>query len=169
MQLLGGLSGKQFLSQFWQKKPLLIRNAISDFKGVVQASELFALAARPDIESRIVRRDRGTWKVHEGPISRSALGRLPSADWTMLVQGLNLEVPAADALLRRFAFVPHARLARGGGAGASPGGTTRRSTPGRRSRSCGASAPNAAGCSGRETCSTCRRDGRTTVSHSIRA
>jgi 50S ribosomal protein L16 3-hydroxylase len=125
MQLLGGLTGKQFLSQFWQKKPLLIRNAISDFKGVVQAPELFALAARPDVESRIVRRDRGTWKVHEGPISRSALGRLASADWTMLVQGLNLEVPAADALLRRFAFLPHARLddvmvsyaVRGGGVG----------------------------------------------------
>ena len=125
MQLLGGLTGKQFLTQFWQKKPLLIRNAISDFKGVVQAPELFALAARPDVESRIVRRERGTWKVHEGPISRSELGRLSSADWTMLVQGLNLEVPAADALLRRFAFLPHARLddvmvsyaVRGGGVG----------------------------------------------------
>jgi len=110
MQLLGVLTGKQFLSQFWQKKPLLIRNAISGFKGVVQAPELFALAARPHVESRIVRRERGTWKVHEGPISRSALGRLPSADWTMLVLGLNLEVPAADALLRRFAFLPHARM-----------------------------------------------------------
>jgi len=110
MQLLGGLTAKQFLSQFWQRKPLLIRNAISDFKGVVQASELFALAERPDIESRIVRRDRGTWKVHEGPISRAQLGRLPRSDWTILVQGLNLEVPEADALLRMFGFLPHARL-----------------------------------------------------------
>ncbi|HYC15199.1 MAG TPA: cupin domain-containing protein, partial [Stellaceae bacterium] len=106
MQLLGGLTARQFLSQFWQKKPLLIRNAISDFKGVVQAPELFALAARPDVESRIVRRVRGAWKVQEGPISRADLGRLPRSDWTILVQGLNLEVPAADALLRRFRFLP---------------------------------------------------------------
>jgi 50S ribosomal protein L16 3-hydroxylase len=110
MQLLGGLTARQFLSQFWQKKPLLIRNAISDFKGVVQASELLALAARPDVESRLVRREHGTCKVQEGPISRAELGRLPRSNWTILVQGLNLAVPAADALLRRFRFLPHARL-----------------------------------------------------------
>jgi 50S ribosomal protein L16 3-hydroxylase len=110
MQLLGGLTATQFLSHFWQRKPLLIRNAISNFKGVVQAPELFALAARPDVESRIVRRERGAWKVRDGPISRADLGRLPRSNWTMLVQGLNLEVPAADALLRRFRFLPHARL-----------------------------------------------------------
>jgi 50S ribosomal protein L16 3-hydroxylase len=110
MQLLGGLTATQFLSQFWQKKPLLIRNAISDFKGVVQASELLALAQRPDVESRIVRRDRGTWKVQQGPILRADVVRLPRSNWTILVQGLNLELPAADALLRRFRFLPHARL-----------------------------------------------------------
>jgi 50S ribosomal protein L16 3-hydroxylase len=125
LQLLGGLTTKQFLSQFWQRRPLLIRDAISNFKGVVQAPELFALAARPDIESRIVRRERGRWKAHEGPISRAQLGRLPRTGWTILVQGLNLEVPAADALLRSFRFLPHARLddvmvsyaVRGGGVG----------------------------------------------------
>jgi 50S ribosomal protein L16 3-hydroxylase len=110
LQLLGGLTTKQFLSQFWQRRPLLIRNAITSFKGVVQAPELFALAARSDIESRIVRRDRGRWKVYEGPISRAQLGRLPRTGWTILVQGLNLEVPAADALLHSFRFLPHARL-----------------------------------------------------------
>lgn len=110
MQLLGGLTATQFLSQFWQRKPLLIRNAISDFKGVVQAPELFALAARPDVESRIVRRDRGEWTVRDGPISRAELRRLPRSDWTILVQGLNLELPAADALLRSFRFLPWARL-----------------------------------------------------------
>jgi 50S ribosomal protein L16 3-hydroxylase len=110
MQLLGGLTAAQFLSQFWQKKPLLVRNAISSFKGVVQAPELLALAQRADVESRIVKRDRGTWKVQDGPISRAALGRLPRSNWTILVQGLNLEVPAADALLRCFRFLPHARL-----------------------------------------------------------
>src|SRR5690348_12593234 len=110
MQLLGGLTAKKFLSKFWQRKPLLVRNAISDFKGVVQAPELLALATRDTIESRIVRRHRGSWEVREGPFSRGELARLPRSGWTILVQGLNLELPDADALLRRFRFLPYARF-----------------------------------------------------------
>jgi 50S ribosomal protein L16 3-hydroxylase len=125
MQLLGGLTGKKFLSQFWQRKPLLVRKAITGFEGVVQAPELLALATRADVESRIVRRSRGAWMVREGPFSRRELARLPRSGWTLLVQGLNLEVPAADDLLRRFRFLPYARLddvmvsyaATGGGVG----------------------------------------------------
>jgi len=110
MQLLGGLSEKAFLSQFWQQKPLLVRNAISNFKGAVQAPELLALATRPDVESRIVERHRGAWKAREGPFSRAELARLPPSGWTILVQGLNHKVSEADALLRLFRFLPHARL-----------------------------------------------------------
>jgi 50S ribosomal protein L16 3-hydroxylase len=125
MQLLGGLSGEKFLSQFWQKKPLLIRNAIPNFKGVVQASELFALSLRHDVESRLVSRRRGAWNLQQGPLSRTRIARLPRSGWTLLVHGLNLELPEADALLRRFRFLPYARLddvmvsyaAAGGGVG----------------------------------------------------
>jgi 50S ribosomal protein L16 3-hydroxylase len=122
MQLLGGLTANQFLSQFWQRKPLLVRNAVSNFKGPLQAPELFALAARPDVESRIVRRERGKWKVSEGPFSRAELGRMPGSGWTILVQGLNLEVPAADEMMRLFRFLPHARLDDIMVSYASPGG-----------------------------------------------
>ncbi len=125
MQLLGGLSGEKFLSQFWQKKPLLVRNAITDFKGVVQAPELFALSLRDDVESRLVCRRGGAWHMQQGPFSRTQIARLPKSGWTLLVQGLNLELPEADALLRRFRFLPYARLddvmvsyaAAGGGVG----------------------------------------------------
>ncbi len=110
MQLLGGLTERAFLSQFWQRKPLLVRQAIGNFKGAVQASELFALATRDGVESRLVERRHGAWRVREGPFSRSELARLPRSDWTLLVQGLNLELAAADALLRLFRFLPHARL-----------------------------------------------------------
>src|SRR5438093_13507854 len=75
MQLLGGLSGEKFLSQFWQKKPLLVRKAIAGFKGVVQAPELLALSLRHDIESRLVCRRRGAWHVQVGPFSRMQLAR----------------------------------------------------------------------------------------------
>jgi 50S ribosomal protein L16 3-hydroxylase len=122
MQLLGGLNAKRFLSQFWQKKPLLVRNAIPDFKGVVQAPELFALATRNDIESRLVWRRSGAWHLREGPFLRTDLARLPTTGWTLLVQGLNLELSAADALLRRFRFLPYTRLDDVMVSHASPGG-----------------------------------------------
>src|SRR5256885_13198325 len=125
MQLLGGLSGEKFWSKFWQKNPLLVRNAIPDFEGWVQAPELLALSLRHDIESRLVCHRRGAWHVHQGPFSRTQIARLPRSGWTLLVQGLNLELPGADALLRRFRFLPYARLddvivsyaAAGGGVG----------------------------------------------------
>jgi 50S ribosomal protein L16 3-hydroxylase len=110
LQLLGGLSASIFLSRYWQKKPLLVRNAISDFKGVVQAPELFALATRGEIEVRLVQRRGEAWRMYRGPFSRTDLARLPARNWTLLVQGVNLVLPAADALLRRFAFLPYARL-----------------------------------------------------------
>lgn len=110
LQLLGGLSANIFLSRYWQKKPLFVRNAISDFKGVVQAPELFALAARDEIEARLVQRRGRAWRMYRGPFSRTELARLPARNWTLLVQGVNLALPAADALLRRFAFLPYARL-----------------------------------------------------------
>jgi len=110
MQLLGGLSEKTFLSHFWQRKPLLVRQAVSNFKGAVQAPELLALATSDVVESRLVQRLHGAWRVRPGPFSRRELGRLPSSGWTLLVQGLNHEIPEADALLKLFRFVPHARL-----------------------------------------------------------
>lgn len=110
MQLLGRLSAGTFLSQFWQRRPLLVRQAIPGFKGVVQASELLALAARDDVESRLVSHRRGAWQLRHGPFARTETARLPKRDWTILVQGVNQLLPAADALLRRFRFIPYARL-----------------------------------------------------------
>jgi 50S ribosomal protein L16 3-hydroxylase len=110
MQLLGGLSGKKFLSQFWQKKPLLVRNAIPGFRGILRAPELLRLAVRADVESRIVSRRGARWRLSHGPFSRQDFARLPRSGWTLLVQGVNLVHPAADALLRRFDFLPYARL-----------------------------------------------------------
>jgi len=108
--LLGNLSASAFLRRHWQKKPLLVRQAVPDFRGLLSRAELFALAARDDVESRLVRRTRGRWTLEQGPFPTRALSRLPARDWTLLVQGVNLHVAAADALLRRFAFVPYARL-----------------------------------------------------------
>jgi 50S ribosomal protein L16 3-hydroxylase len=63
--------------------------------------------------------------VQHGPFSPHALKRLPRSGWTLLVQGVNHALPAAQKLLDRFAFIPYARLddlmvsfaPRGGGVG----------------------------------------------------
>jgi 50S ribosomal protein L16 3-hydroxylase len=107
---LGGLSAQVFLRRHWQKRPLLVRGALPGFRGAIGKSALFGLAARRDIESRLVERRRGRWRVTHGPLPRARLARTGARDWTLLVNGVNHHCAAAEALLRRFAFIPQARL-----------------------------------------------------------
>ena len=108
--LLGGLHAAGFLRRHWQKAPLLVRAAIPGFEGLLTRAEVFDLASRDDVEARLVQRQGSRWSLAHGPFSRAALRALPQRDWTLLVQGINLHVPEADALLRRFSFIPYARL-----------------------------------------------------------
>ena len=109
-RLLGGHTAGAFLARYWHKEALLVRAAMPGSCAVVTRDELFALAARDDVQSRLVRRARGRYRLDDGPFRTAALKRLPPRDWTLLVQGVNLHNDAADALLRRFAFIPYARL-----------------------------------------------------------
>lgn len=107
---LAGLSRAQFLRRHWQKKPLLARNALRAHAAAVTRNQLFELAGRAGVESRIVTSERGRWQVRHGPFARSEIRRLPRSGWTLLVHGVDLELPAAARLLREFAFLPYARL-----------------------------------------------------------
>ena len=107
--LLGGLSAEEFLAEYWQKKPLLVRQAVPGFTGVVTREEIFQLARDPDVESRYVTHDNHDWEVIRGPQKAADL-RNKKRPWTVLVQGLNLFCPDGDALLHRFDFIPQARL-----------------------------------------------------------
>lgn len=106
--LLGGLTPQQFLSEYWQKKPLLVRNALPGFSGLLTRDEMLDLSCRDDVESRFVSQEGG-WTIDHGPFSRIALRR-KAKPWTVLVQGLNLVLPSADELMRQFSFIPYARL-----------------------------------------------------------
>jgi 50S ribosomal protein L16 3-hydroxylase len=108
--LLGGLSPQAFMRRHWQKKPLLVRQAMPGVQPVVSRAALFALAARDDVESRLVVRERGRWSLRSGPLPRRALPPLTQKHWSLLVQGLDLHVDAAHELLARFRFVADARL-----------------------------------------------------------
>jgi 50S ribosomal protein L16 3-hydroxylase len=125
LALLGGHAPSTFLRRFWQKEAHLVRGAVPGFTGLFSCKALFALAARDDVESRLVVRSRTSWTMEHGPFRRSQFNALHATGWTLLVQGVNLHSDAADALLRRFAFLPYARLddlmvsyaATGGGVG----------------------------------------------------
>ncbi|WP_029414091.1 cupin domain-containing protein [Acidovorax radicis] len=110
LSLLGGLTPAQFMRRHWQKKPLLVRQAIPQFTPPVLRSELFALAAQEGVESRLVQLAKGAWKLRHGPFQRRALPALQQPDWTLLVQGVDLHNDAVHALMQQFRFVPEARL-----------------------------------------------------------
>ena len=105
-----GMSASTFLSRHWHKEPLLIRAAMPTFEGVLTRDELFELASRDDVQSRRVQRIQGRYVVDEGPFRWASLKRMPPRGWTLLVHGVNLFVIEAERLLRRFSFIPHARL-----------------------------------------------------------
>ena len=110
LTLLGGLTPAQFMKRHWHKKPLLVRQAIPDFKPCVGRAELVALAARDDVESRlIVHGDRG-WKMKHGPLARRSLPPFSQKKWTFLVQGVDLHHDGVHQLMQQFRFVPDARL-----------------------------------------------------------
>ncbi len=108
--LLGGLSPDAFMRRHWQKKPLLIRQAVPGARSPVPRRALFELAGRDGVESRLVRRRDDGWALRHGPFARRGLPPLGEPGWTLLVQGVDLHDDAAHALLQRFRFVPYARL-----------------------------------------------------------
>jgi len=98
----------RFMRDYWQRQPVVIRNAFPAFRPPVDRAKLFAWARDPEVESRLVTAFNRRWTLQHGPLTR-----LPSrsrSGWTLLVQGVNLLDDAAHQLLARFRFVPDARL-----------------------------------------------------------
>lgn len=110
LALLNQLTPEHFLAEYWQKKPLLIRQAIPNFSGLLTPDELAGLACEDDVQSRLVQFTKGQWQVAHGPMRENTFKRLPEKDWTLLVQGVNHYLPEAAELLAQFKFIPHARL-----------------------------------------------------------
>ena len=110
LPLLGGLSARQFMRRHWQKKPLLVRQAVPGMVPPIARPALFDLAAKEDVESRLIQHGRSGWALRHGPFARRALPSLRQPGWTLLVQGVDLHHQRVHELLQRFRFVPDARL-----------------------------------------------------------
>jgi 50S ribosomal protein L16 3-hydroxylase len=107
LPLLGGLSPAQFMRTHWQKKPLLIRGAVPDFKPLLTEKALLKLAARQGVQSRFVSKAK-SWQLAQGPFE--ALPTEGAKHWSLLVQGVDMHHSAVAKLLQQFRFVPDARL-----------------------------------------------------------
>lgn len=113
LPLLGGLSPDVFMKEYWQKKPLLVRQAMPNFKPLLDRGELFELAASEDSQARLVIQKPGetpAWQFKHGPFERRALPALKRPGWTVLVQGVDLQHDGVHDLMNQFRFVPDARL-----------------------------------------------------------
>jgi 50S ribosomal protein L16 3-hydroxylase len=115
--ILGDLSPAAFLRRYWQRRPLLIRQALPGFAGLLDRDALLGLAARGDAISRLVvdhghghggRRRR--WERHDGPFLQIDPSRLPARGWTVLVHGVESLIPGGWELLGAFSFIPAARI-----------------------------------------------------------
>ncbi|WP_447749685.1 ribosomal protein uL16 3-hydroxylase [Pseudomonas nicosulfuronedens] len=111
LQLLGGISAEEFLRDYWQKKPLLVRQAIPDFKSPLDPDELAGLALEEMIESRIVlEHGDSPWELRRGPFQEDTFSQMPERDWTLLVQAVDQFIPEVAELLEHFKFLPSWRI-----------------------------------------------------------
>lgn len=99
-----------FLRDYWQKKPLLIRNPWGQWTNPVEPDELAGLACEEGIESRLIGRADGRWTVEHGPLPEDRFGRMGDQPWTLLVQAVDMHVPDVAALIAPFRFVPNWRI-----------------------------------------------------------
>ncbi|MEZ2746554.1 JmjC domain-containing protein [Halopseudomonas bauzanensis] len=109
--LPGGMPADEFLRDYWQKKPLLIRQAFADFESPLSADELAGLSLEEEVESRIVLEQGATpWELRHGPFTEDDYRKLPERNWTLLVQAVDQFVPEVAELLQAFRFLPSWRV-----------------------------------------------------------
>ena len=107
------ISKEEFLTNYWQKKPLVIRNAIQQFENFLTADDLAGLSMEEEIESRLVFEtpDRAPfWSLKQGPFTENDFKNLPETHWTLLVQGVDRFIPEVAVLLEHFDFIPSWRM-----------------------------------------------------------
>ncbi|KTC86619.1 JmjC domain-containing protein [Legionella brunensis] len=107
------LSIKKFLADYWQKKPLVVRQALPTFVSLLSPDELAGLAMEEDIESRIIFETPNKspyWHLRRGPFTANDFKRLPNTHWTLLVQAVDRFIPEVALMLDHFNFIPQWRV-----------------------------------------------------------
>ena len=111
---LGTTSVEDFLAQYWQKKPLLIKDAFVDLQSPITADELAGLACEEHVNSRLVLAkntdSKQNWQVEFGPFDESRFNQLPETDWSLLVSDIERHCPETQSLINCFRFIPDWRI-----------------------------------------------------------
>ncbi len=107
-----GMPPAQFLREYWQKKPLLVRNAFPRFESPITPEDLAGLACEEGALARIVRHDwaADAWQIENGPFPEEKFPDMPRQDWTLLVQDVDKWDADVRGLLEHFRFLPRWRM-----------------------------------------------------------
>jgi 50S ribosomal protein L16 3-hydroxylase len=107
-----GMTAAIFLRDYWQKKPLLIRNAFPDFVSPLEPEDLAGLACEDGVLARLIEHEKATdnWRVRHGPFAETDFPSLPDHDWTLLIQDMDKWDSDIRGLLEQFKFLPRWRI-----------------------------------------------------------
>lgn len=104
----GQITRQQFLAEYWQKKPLLIKAGFKNFADPIGADELAGLACEEEVESRLIYKKEGKWQAESGPFE--SYDHLGEQDWTLVVQSANHWSDEVAEFTKAFAFIPQWRF-----------------------------------------------------------
>lgn len=111
LQVLGGISAEEFLDKYWQKKPLLVRNAMPDIKDLLEPDDIFELAVENGVSARLLTQhgdNHEQWQVKNSPLTEQDLKSVPEL-WTLLIQAVDHFSPDIANLWQHFNFIPQWR------------------------------------------------------------
>lgn len=112
LELLGHITAEQFLADYWQKKPLLVKQALPGYCCPISSDEMAGLAMEDTIESRIIieHGENAPWQLQRGPFTEQHFQNLPESHWTLLIQQLDAWCPEINELKKHFQFIPNWRI-----------------------------------------------------------
>lgn len=111
LDVLGGMTAEQFLSEYWQKKPLLVRNAMPEIASLLEPNDVMELALEDHVTARLIKqkdRDPNQWSVKSSPLLKADFQKMPKL-WTLLVQAVDHYSFDLSALWKKFPFIPQWR------------------------------------------------------------
>lgn len=111
LDVLGGITAEQFLSEYWQKKPLLVRNAMPEIASLLEPNDVMELALEEHVSARLIKqkdRDPNQWSVKSSPLLKADFQKMPKL-WTLLVQAVDHYSFDLSALWKKFPFIPQWR------------------------------------------------------------
>ncbi|KMV00037.1 cupin [Acinetobacter schindleri] len=111
LDVLGGITAEQFLAEYWQKKPLLVRNAMPEIAGLLEPDDVMELALDENVTARLIKqkdRDPNQWSVKSSPLLKADFQKMPKL-WTLLVQAVDHYSFDLSELWKKFPFIPQWR------------------------------------------------------------